>query len=56
MADRTTSKNNPTTTVDRWRTPIDELFVKLGLPLTTGNKSGSCVMLKNNGLRYKERD
>ena len=56
MADRTTSKKNPTTNVDRWRTPIDELFVKLVLPLTTGNKSGSCVMLKYNGLRDKKRD
>ena len=33
-----TEKNN---TKRAWRTPIDELFTSLGLPLTTGNKRGS---------------
>ena len=28
-----------------WDTPIDELFRKLGLPLTTGNKTGAVVTI-----------
>ena len=39
-----------------WRTPIDELFTKLGFPLTTGNKSGSIVMSAPRRINPVKRD
>ena len=37
------TKKETSKTAGNWPTPIDELFTKLGLPLTTGQKTGTSV-------------
>ena len=50
------TKKNDSKKAEPWRTPIDVLFIKLGLPLTTGNKSGGIVMPAPARMNYAVHD